>query len=241
MLSYFLLPRRTKPGPRTHHLAFTNRTSSRYTALMPRHPINIRSGTMSALSPALNEYLADGGMLERGKSALAAEIWPQIVGHWYARHSCVIALKKKELQVYCDTPTLAQQLQFDQETIIERLNERLGGKYVTSLRPASVGPRQQRETVRGHRELESQTPEEAELAQVLLPEEELVAIRERAAVVEDEELRTRFIAFAERVARLDEWKRLRGWRQCPECGARHEDLTDLCFACRVMRKQPYLE
>lgn len=203
--------------------------------------MNMRSGRMALLSPALNEVLAEGGMLERSKSAVAAEIWPQVVGHWYAGHSSVIALKKKQLQVYCDSPALAQQLQLDQEIIVGRLNERLGGNYVTSLRPSSVGPRWQREQVRAHAELENPTPEEAELALVLVPEEELREIRERAAAVPDETLRAKFAALAEKMARLEEWKRLRGYRQCPQCGARHEELTELCYACRVMRRQPYVE
>jgi len=203
--------------------------------------MNMRTARMSPLGSALNEVLAEGGQLERSKSALTAEIWPQIVGPWYARHTCVIALKKKELQVYCDTPATAQQLQADQETIATRLNERLGGTYVKSLRPSSVGPRAQRDTVRAQVALEPAGPDEAELAQVALPPEEVQAIRERAAPLDSPELQESFIRAAEYWLRLEEWKRQRGYRQCPECGRRHDDLTDLCYACRVMRGQPYLE
>ena len=203
--------------------------------------MNMRHGHMSPLAPALNEVLADGGMLERGKSSLAAEIWPQIVGHWYARRSAVIALKHKELQVYCDSPTLAQQLQYDQETIVARLNERLGGNYVTSLRPSSVGPRQQRDVVRAQAELETEGPGDEDLATVPVPAEELQALHQRAAALADEPLRASFVRAAEHWLRLEEWKRQRGQRQCPECGRRHDELTELCYACRVMRGQPYLE
>lgn len=208
---------------------------------MPRHPINMRTARMSQLGPALSEVLAEGGQLERGKSGLAAEIWPQIVGPWYARRSCVIALKKKELQVFCETPAVAQQLQADQETITARLNERLGGNYVTSLRPSSAGPRQQRDVVRAQVALEPTGPEELELAQVVLPPEDVQAIHEQAAQLASEELRDSFIRAAEHWRRLEEWKRRRGYRQCPECGRRHDELTGLCYACRVMRGQPYLE
>jgi len=203
--------------------------------------MNMRTARMSELGPALSQVLAEGGQLERGKSGLAAEIWPQIVGPWYARRSCVIALKKKELQVYCDSPAVAQQLQADQETITSRLNERLGGNYVTSLRPSSVGPRQQRDAIRTQIALEPDGPDEAELTQVALPPEELQAIRERAAQLDSDELRESFIRAAEHWWRLEEWKRRRGYRQCPECGRRHDELTDVCYACRVMRGQPYLE
>jgi predicted nucleic acid-binding Zn ribbon protein len=207
---------------------------------MARHPMNMRTAKMSALGPALNEVLAEGGQLERGKSAVAAEIWPQIVGPWYARRSCVIALRKKELRIYCDTPAMAQQLQMDQELITARLNERLGGKYVTSLRPSSAGPREHRDTVRAQVALEPSGPDEAELAQIVVPPEELQAIRERAAQLESEPLRESFISAAEYWLRLEEWRRQRGYRECPECSRRHDELTELCYACRVMRGQPYL-
>jgi len=163
------------------------------------------------------------------------------VGPWYARRSAVIALKKKELRVYCDTPAVAQQLQADQETITTRLNERLGGRYVTSLRPSSVGPRAQRDAVRAQIALEPGGPDEAELAQVALPPEVVQSLQERAAALEGVAAREAFLRTAEHWARLEEWKRQRGYRQCPECGRRHDELTDLCYACRVMRGQPYLE
>jgi hypothetical protein len=207
---------------------------------MARHPLNLRSGKLSELAPALSAYLAEGGELERGKGALAAEIWPQIVGHWYARHSQVVALKKKELQVYCDTPALAQQMQYDQETILERLNTRLGGQYITKLRPSSVGPRRQREVVRAQRELHADGPSDEELAQVPVPEEELQAIHAAAAAM-DEGLRAGFRRYAEYWLRLEEWKRRRGYRECPDCRCLHDELEPLCYACRTMRSQPYLE
>ncbi len=208
---------------------------------MPRHPYNIRSGKLAPLGPALNEYFAEGGQLERAKSSLAAELWPQIVGPWYARHSCVIALRKKELQVYCDSPQLAQQLQMDQEIIVARLNERLGGEYVRSIRAASVGPLPQRQQIRAYQEIDGEGPEEEELARVPLPAEQWEALQKQAAQIPNEKLREGFLKCVARYLRLEEWKRLHGYRQCPACGMRHKDLQELCYACRLMRQQPYLE
>jgi hypothetical protein len=33
----------------------------------------------------------------------------------------------------------------------------------------------------------------------------------------------------------------RGYRECPDCHCLHDELESLCYACRVMRSQPYVE
>ena len=176
---------------------------------MLKHGLNKRDGKLGKLGFAVNEYLAEGGQLERSKSSLCAEIWPQVVGHWYGRHSRVVSLDRKELKICCDTPALAQQLQFDQETVIARLNERLGGNYVKSLRPASVGQSRERQGL-DFIEEESGRPEEAELAAVDVPEAQLRVLRQQAAGV-PETLRERWLHTAQKLLRLHYWKQARGF------------------------------
>lgn len=198
---------------------------------MLKSGFNKRDGRLGKLGFAVNEYLADGGALERSKSSLCAEIWPQIVGTWYGQHSRVVSLDRKELKVCCETPAMAQQLQYDQKTIIERLNERLGGNYVKSLRPSSVGPNRDRQNLEFMRENDP-LPPEAELAAVAVPPEELSALREHAADV-PEELREGWLRTAQQLLRLRYWKVARGYKECSVCGALHNDLATRCFACRV--------
>jgi predicted nucleic acid-binding Zn ribbon protein len=198
---------------------------------MLKHGLGKRDGKLGKLGFAVNEYLAEGGQLERSKSSLCAEIWPQVVGHWYGRHSRVVSLDRKELKVCCDTPALAQQLQFDQETVIARLNERLGGDYIKSIRPASVGQNRQRQGldfVEPHEPL----PEDAELLAVTVPEAALQALRRQAGAV-PEGLREAWLRTGLRLVRLQHWRTARGFRACAVCGVLHNDLAARCFACRI--------
>ena len=198
---------------------------------MRKTGLTTRDGKLGKLGFAVNEYLAEGGALERSKSSVCAEIWPQVVGYWYGKHSRVVSLDSKELKVCCESPAMAQQLQFDQPTIIARLNERLGGNYIKSIRPSTVGPSRHRENLEFLEE-EVTLPDEVELAAVAVPAEELAELRGQAATV-PEELREQWLRTAQRLLRLRYWKEGRGYKACTVCGALHNDLVPLCFGCRL--------
>lgn len=201
---------------------------------MLRRGLTTRDGRLGKLGFAVNDYLAEGGALERSKSSLCAEIWPQIVGHWYGRHSRVVSLDRKELKVCCESAAMAQQLQFDQPTIIARLNERLGGDYIKNIRPASVGQSRQRENLE-FLEADEALPDEIELGAIAVPAEELAALRGQAATV-PEELREQWLRTAQRLLHLRYWKESRGFKACTVCGALHNDLVPLCYGCRLDRR-----
>lgn len=223
--------RHPPPAPALPLPPFALPCVSGYTAYMLKHGLNKRDGRLRKLGFAVNEYLAEGGQLERSQSSLCAEIWPQVVGHWYGRHSRVISLDRKELKVCCDTPALAQQLQFDQETVIARLNERLGGEYIRSLRPASVGRARESYGLQAVESAEG-LPPAAELGELTLPEAELTALRAQAARL-PEGLAAGWLRAAEGLRRLHSWRQARGYKTCRVCGALYNDLNDRCFACRV--------
>lgn len=199
---------------------------------MLKRGLDAREGRLGRLGHAVNQYLAEGGALERSKSGVCAEIWPQVVGPWYARNSRVVALNGKELKVCCDTSSLAQQLQYDQRTIIERLNERLGGNYVTSIRPASVGSSRKRDRMNLLPAPEP-PPTPLELGQVVVPAEVLEQAQKQAETITQPELRERWLYTVLRQIRLHYWKLERGYKACGQCGALHDDLTANCFACRL--------
>lgn len=150
-----------------------------------------------------------------------------------------MSLDRKELKVCCDSPAMAQQLQFDQETIVERLNERLGGNYIRSIRPASVGVDRLGPGPGSGPEPAAEAaalPAEVELAGVAVPEAQLRALRERAAALPADQ-REGWLRTAQRLVRLRAWREARGYKACGSCGALHNDLLRDCYACRVGRRE----
>lgn len=197
--------------------------------------IYARDGRLSRLGNVVSAYLAEGGHRERSHSSLCAELWPQVVGQWYSERTRVIRLRGKELSVCCDSPSLAQQLQLDQATVISRLNERLGGEIITSLRTASVGPRRERHRLA--EEAPAEGPATDELERIVLSEEELTACIQRAAAIPDKALRETFQQLLADDCRLRHWRQARGYRPCTACGAVHNEPGPRCFTC-VLLSQP---
>jgi predicted nucleic acid-binding Zn ribbon protein len=196
-----------------------------------------RDGKLRRLGHLVNEFLAEGNLHQRSISGLCAELWPQVVGPWYGKHTRVIGLKGKELSVWCDNPPLAQQLQYDQVTIVGRLNERLGGQYVESLRPASVGPDRLASVLLRPPE-ETAGPTEEELLRLRLTPQETESIAAMAARIPDPEMQRRYLLTMQRELRLRKWKLARGWRKCGVCGEPHNDPGGICFICRVSLQAP---
>jgi len=208
----------------------------RYTGAMRHSSPRPRDGRLRRLGHLVNEFLAEGGGRQRSVSGLCAEIWPQVVGPWYARGTRVIGLKDKELSVWCDSPALAQQLQLDQATVIERLNERLGGAFIISLRPASVGPDRRGSDLMKPLEVPP-GPGPEDLAAVAVTPSDRDFITRAAADIAEPDLRTAYMATVERELRARKWKLLRGWRVCPDCDELHAENGTLCFVCRIQRER----
>ena len=197
-----------------------------------------RDGKLRRLGHLVNEFLAEGNLHQKSICGLCAELWPQVVGPWYAKQTRIIGLKGKQLSVWCDSPPLAQQLQYDQVTVVGRLNERLGGAYVESLRPASVGPER-----RGGLDLrppeQAPVPTDEELLALPVTPEEVAAIRVSAERIPDPRLRQSYTVTLQREVRMRKWKRARGWRQCRMCHQLHSELGDICFPCWLsMQERP---
>lgn len=196
-----------------------------------------RDGKLRRLGHLVNEFLAEGNLHQRSISGLCAELWPQVVGPWYDKHTRVIGLKGKELAVWCDTPALAQQLQYDQATIAGRLNERLGGNFVETLRPASVGPHRLASVLLQPPE-ETVGPTEEELLRLPLTPKETEAVLVSAQRIADPEMQRRYLLTMQRELRLRKWKAARGWRPCGCCGELHNEPGKVCFVCQVSMQEP---
>jgi len=177
-----------------------------------------RSARISDVGEILTDYMADHGLLTKSREMLAAFVWAEVVGKWYAQHTQVTQIRDGVLVVHCDSAPRAQQLQLDSDFIKEKLNQRLGGNFIKEIRATSsrVGRGRPEPTVA---EAEGELlPTPAELAQIPLPQQDADFIRALAEKVDDEGVRRRFSAAMTDFCRLQQWRRAQGYRPCPECG-----------------------
>jgi len=189
-----------------------------------------RDGKLGPLQRALNDYLASTGNLQRGTSRLCIELWPQVVGPWYARKTQILGVEDGEARVLCDAPATAQQLQMDQAEIVSRLNERLDGSFVKSIRASSAGRAAGLIAAQLKRPMQVAISE-AELEEVVLGEEEMAFCRAVAGEITDEKLRQRFLRAVANDLKRRRLKQQRGYRSCTICGALHNEIGPYCSAC----------
>jgi len=177
-----------------------------------------RSARISDVGEILTDYMADHGLLTKSREMLAAFVWAEVVGKWYAQHTQVTQIRDGVLVVHCDSAPRAQQLQLDSDFIKEKLNQRLGGNFIKEIRATSgrVGRGRPEPTVA---EAEGEPlPSPAELVQLRIPPQDADLVRTLAEKVDDKELQRRFSAAMTNFCRLQQWRRLHGYQPCSKCG-----------------------
>lgn len=193
-----------------------------------------RSARVSSLREVLSGYLANHGLLGKSKEALAACLWAEVVGPWYAQHTTVTRVRRGVLMVHCDSAPRAQQLQFDSPHILEKLNQRLGGDFVHEIRAASgrVGRGRPDPTIPEGQE--EKLPTAQELATIPVPRDQAELIETLAQKLADPGLRAKFTAVMVNFARLQQWRRSQGYQECATCG-RLVSPGERCSVCYVGR------
>lgn len=190
----------------------------------------------SPLGDALAGFLKSEGLLEVAREKLCPLIWAEVVGAWYARFTRITRVRDGIVFVRCDSAPRAHQLQLDAPAIIARLNERLGADYIRELRPSSTGsPRQVPDW---DEDDGPDPPTDQELAAIELDQTEVLAIRAKAAELEDQELRAGLERILLRRARLQIWQRDHGFTRCPDCGGYYPGSRPYCYACRPAPPPP---
>jgi predicted nucleic acid-binding Zn ribbon protein len=198
------------------------------------------------MEQALTGYLRHMGLARRSREVLAAVLWTEAVGPWYARHTTVVKAQDGVITVHCDSAPHAQQLQADSGKILARLNERVAaqlgetpkGPYVREIRATSAFMGRGGPGVYDRREQPAQTPRAAELDSVMLTAEEEQRMAKMAAEIEDDVLRRRFAAALRSHLRLRRWQLAHEYRPCEGCGALLPPGESRCWTCQPPEPPP---
>jgi rubrerythrin len=199
---------------------------------MGRNDIRKRDRKLGPIQRAVNDYLASTGNLNRGTAVLCIELWPQVVGTWYARKTQVIGIRDGQLQVLCDTAACAQQLQMDADEILRRLNDRVDGDVIKKLRASTAGRWKSSPALRPKPE-ESPTITAEDLQDVELTDQEIAECEQAAAGIENDDIRQRFLETLKTEMKRRRVKLQRGQRECPICGGLFPGIEEYCPVCRA--------
>ena len=102
-----------------------------------------RKRSKSELIPVgdiIASLLTDGTLPYRPDDVEIWRVWKEVVGSTYAENSQPSKIRKKQLTVTVDHSIWLQELTFYKETILEKINRKLGRNAVDSIN-IRVGPR----------------------------------------------------------------------------------------------------
>lgn len=216
--------------------------------------MDYRETEPTGLGQVLERYLREKGYTRHGAEVLAALLWAEVVGPWYARHTEVVRAERGVLTVHCDSAPLAQQLTADSDKILTRLNRRVAEHlqsasvqepgsgeppcFIHEIRAASAYPGRSRQRLARPERAAARLPTPAQLDAYPLTAEEEARVQTMAAAIADEELRRRFAATVRASLRLKRWQREHGWQPCPTCGNLLAPDEKRCFVCHPPEAPP---
>jgi predicted nucleic acid-binding Zn ribbon protein len=172
------------------------------------------------LGTLLEGVLANLDLRKRFREHLAIIAWPKIAGQVVAAHSEAEAARDGVLIVATDTPAWAHELQMRQRELLGLVANQVGPEVIREIHFRSGRRRKRPAARRGPRPAETK-----------LSGRQQRQVEEAAAKIEDEGLRERAERAFTALARMAEWRKQGGWRQCQRCGRWQRVGRRWCATC----------
>ncbi|MDW8106383.1 MAG: DUF721 domain-containing protein [Armatimonadota bacterium] len=182
---------------------------------------------MRTASEALRRLLTELGVDRQLRTYEALAHWSEIVGKPVAQAARPLRFDAGTLWVAVKSHTWAQELTFQKQTILRRLNERAKEERFQDIR---FVVRQELPPLRGVGEvlIADSAPS---LAAIPLTEAEEAEIEARVASIAEPKLREVLRQAQRATLRYQKYLAQQGWRRCVVCGCYHSDDSAICFLC----------
>jgi len=90
--------------------------------------------TVQTLKQVLNRYLYKTGLAKGIAQNSAITLWPEIVGKMVAKNATADEVEHGVLMVKTSTPAWRQELQFQKQDILKRINKQIGKNAIKDIR-----------------------------------------------------------------------------------------------------------
>ncbi len=177
------------------------------------------------LRDILDETVDALGWRDRLRAFRALLNWEEAVGKTVAAAAQPEAMKDGKVFVAVKSNAWIQELRFQQETILQRLNEYAGAPLFTEL-IFRVKPRSRKKPT------EETTGEEKPLVEPEIDEATIAYLHSLTEPIADPEVRARITESLVSYHRLLQIRKQQGWRECSRCGCLHPGAGSECPFCR---------
>lgn len=187
----------------------------------------LKRGGIAGIGGAIDSMLKESELEGAMRPHRAVVLWPLIVGDVLAAASEAEVVRGGVLFVRARSTTWANELTFYKTDILQKINQRLGGRVIEDIHFKAGGRRPAKPRRKEVRDDASDRPTDADLEAVSLDAGDLPHLAG--------EVGERIRRAAERAARAQAWKRAQGWRSCARCASLFPPETpgDLCPLCAV--------
>ncbi len=176
----------------------------------------------------LDGVLANLDLRTRFREHMAVMGWAELAGKVVAAHSEAETVRDGVLIVAADTPVWAQELQMRQRELLGLIEKQIGPGVIRDIHFRSGRRRSLARRLLGAAAPAAQRQRPADIK---LGGRQQKQIAEAAAKIEDHELRERAERAFGSLARMAEWRKQDGWRQCRRCGRWQRVGRHWCSTC----------
>ena len=196
--------------------------------------------SMKKIIPQAVHYL--GPEFERQyRERYALYMWPQLVGESIANNVRPYGLELGVLWLWARNPTWQEQIHFLSKQILDKVNNCAGRQVAKSIKFRRMNQPIKWETrfptVVFDNSLDEENKRRQEIRGTNLTEEEIGAIKNQCAFIEDEELRQKLIQARIAAKKAEKWKTTNQWPTCADCGVFIAPGEKLCTHCSAKRDE----
>lgn len=188
----------------------------------------MRDGYVHNLASVLSGLLKGMDLDTKLKEHSCIVAWDEVVGDRVANAAQPDFVRDGLMFVTAKSPVWANELNLYKRDIIQKINAEVGSVVIRDI-IFKAG-----RTL--HRRVKATSKQDNfDLEGIRLSDDELERIGTVVHAAGDEaseSMRTLLIT----AARLEKWKKAKGWTACRKCGALHGDYTDLCPVCSIKPK-----
>jgi len=180
--------------------------------------------SLQNLSFVLKGVLNRADMEWRVKEHICMQVWDEVVGKQLSDAAQPEYVRDGVLFVITKSPVWSNELTFYKQDMISKLNKRVGAKTIRDI-VFKVGRLSAKK-----KSLSSELDKKPSLEGITLSDDEIKTIESIASNTNEEAVEPlKKLMFT--AAKLEKWKKSRGWTPCRNCGSLQNATTGLCPIC----------
>jgi hypothetical protein len=188
-----------------------------------------RNNSVYGLGSVLSELLRGMDFETKIKEHTCLAAWDEVVGERVANSAQPDFIRDGLMFVTTKSPVWANELNLYKREMISKINAKVGSTILKDIvfKSGRMSHRRAKEI--------NIRPDTVDLEGIKLTDEEIEKIEtiSSAAGIEVSGSMKEMLITA---ARLEKWKKSKGWKSCSRCGSLHGSSSDLCPVCAIQPK-----